>query len=494
MPRNLLAATVGALAILSAAPALAAPPPMSQSALEMAAANPAVRAFYQRTNWRAAWEPQDERALRAALADADRHAIDGKVYLRKLDAASSPAAREAALTEAALSYGHALAFGLVNPESLFGLYTIDRSAGDLQGGLAAALAKNNVGDWIASLAPRDAEYRALSRAYVEAVARSGGAAPAPIPAGGLIRPGVSDPRVPAIAEALARRGYEGETNGTVWTKSLADALSRFQSDSGIAPDGIVGPHALGALNADASDRARQLAVNLERRRWLSRNPGQRRVDVNIAASFLEYWRGGEIVDRRRVVNGKPDTPTPQLGSTMTRLVVNPPWNVPSKIARNEILPKGRGYLSSHNMYIQDGRVVQRPGPNSALGLVKFDLDNHYAIYLHDTPSKSFFESAERHRSHGCVRVQDALGFARMLAGEDGKSEEFEADLASGKTSTVNIGNIPVRLLYHTAYLDASGAVAFAPDDYGLDDKVATALGMGEGMRASPKVAAGDVGP
>src|SRR5690606_18612858 len=109
--------------------------------------------------------------------------------------------------------------------------------------------------------------------------------------------------------------------------------------------------------AGSADRARQLAVNLERRRWLSRNPAARRIDVNSAAAFLEYWKDGQVAHRARVVTGKPSTPTPQLGSTMTRLVVNPPWNVPTRIAREEILPRGRAYLQRQNMYVTNGRVV-----------------------------------------------------------------------------------------------------------------------------------------
>lgn len=341
-----------------------------------------------------AWNKRKAESLREALRGASRHGLDATALLERIDNAKSEIAYETALTSAALTYGRALTFGAVDPDRLFDLYTLDRPTADLTGGLTKALQSGDVGGWLESLAPQDAEYGALSEAY---------------------------------------------------------------------------------LAAEGTDRAPQLAVNLERRRWLARGAAARRIDVNTAANVLHYIKGGEVAQRVTVVTGKTATPTPQLSSTMTRLVVNPPWNVPERIARNEILPKGRGYMRANNMYVSGGRVVQRPGPNAALGLVKFDLDNPYAIYLHDTPSKKNFESDDRHRSHGCVRVQDATDFARMLAEEDGMGGEFDEDLGSGKTATVNISDIPVRLLYHSAYLDEGGQVAFAADAYGWDKKVAGAL-------------------
>src|SRR3546814_13414560 len=88
-------------------------------------------------------------------------------------------------------------------------------------------------------------------------------------------------------------------------------------------------------------------------------------------------------------------------------------------------------MRANNMVWKDGCIVQRPGPESALGVVKFDLDNPHAIYLHDTPAKSLFEGNQRHASHGCVRVQDAVGFARMLAERQGKLDELERAMAQG---------------------------------------------------------------
>jgi len=479
---------------VTAQPSQAAP----DTALRAAVTDPLARGFYERNGWRPIWDARRADALIAAIGQARRHGMDGQRFLRLVEGASGPAAREAALTQAAMAYGHALAFGMVDPSTLHSLYTLDRPTADLIGGLAKASQSGDIGGWLESLAPSDAEYRALSAAYLDNIGKMDAAPAKPVPAGKLLKPGGRDPRVALIAQALAAAGYSvstDPTNPTLYTPQMADAVRSLQADRGLGVDGVIGAGTLAALNVQPGAHARQLALNLERRRWLARSPAPRRIDVNTAATQLAYWRDGQVVHRARVVVGKSDTATPPLASRMTRLVVNPPWYVPTSIAQKEILPKGSAYLRREDMYVENGRVIQRPGPKAALGQVKFDLDNPYAIYLHDTPSKALFDKGERHASHGCVRVQDALAFARMLADEDGNGALFDEKLASGKTGVVNFErDIPVRLLYHTAWVDETGKVAYAPDTYGWDEKLAVALGMGaSGTRGAQPVAA-DVGP
>ena len=181
-----------------------------------------------------------------------------------------------------------------------------------------------------------------------------------------------------------------------------------------------------------SYRLRQLAANLERRRWLSRSPAARRVDVNTASCTLVYVKPDDDPWVTRVVCGKTGHETPSIQGLVPAAGRQPPWRVPMDIARKEIFSKGGGYLRRAHMHVVNGQVVQRPGPNNSLGVVKFDVQDPYAIYLHDTPSKSAFSLPERHRSHGCVRVQNAVGFARLIAGQSGKADAFNKALASGK--------------------------------------------------------------
>lgn len=460
--------------------------------LQAAATDKDVRRFYEARNWSAVWTKDLAKDLRAALADAPRHALKAESFLDETKG-GTPAERDAALTKAALDYANALAFGVVDPKKVFDPYTVPRPKFDVTAGLQQAVAQGHVKEWLASLAPSDPEYKALSDAFLHYRQMSAGPQPQPIPNGEKIEPGHRDPRIPAIAAALRRYGFTDNAptasaqkakpvDASRYTKQMASEIARVQLDYGIKPDGIIGNDTLEALNNGAVERARILAVNLERRRWLDRNPPATRIDVNTAAAILNYWRNGQLANSRRVIVGQPGWETPEIGAHIFRLVANPDWTIPDKIADEEVKPKGAAYMAKQHIVTKNGRLVQESGPDNALGLVKFDMDDPYAIYLHDTPAKALFATADRHDSHGCTRVQDALGFARMIADEQGVRSQFEQALATGKESYVPLPKaIPVRLMYHTAYLE-NGRVVFRPDPYGWDDKLALALGFNTQLR------------
>lgn len=220
--------------------------------------------------------------------------------------------------------------------------------------------------------------------------------------------------------------------------------------------------------------AATLRANLERLRWLPRDEPPTRIDVNIAAMSLIYLVNGQPQLTMRTASGKPGDETPMLTSKIDNIVLNPPWNVPQGIAERELLPKGEDYLLTHGFETkEDGGLVQLPGPGSALGLVKFDFDNPYAVYLHDTPSKAAFDRAGRAVSHGCVRLERAMDLANLLlANQSGWSaERVRETIASGETTTVHLDrSVPVRLLYLTAF-PQDGGIALAPDIYGWDAQV-----------------------
>lgn len=465
--------------------------------LKAAVGGKLARQFYEARGWQAVWDEESAAALLGALGQAERHALSQSTFLN-LSASSGPAAKEAALTEAALGYASALARGRIDPKSLFAVYTLPRPNPDLAGGLARAFANRNVAEWFASLPPQSQEYQALSDAYVHYLKLAASEGGSGISGGRLIKPGSRDPRVPRLAEALRGNGYlppsAGQADAMLYTPAMAEAVARLQTDYGIKADGIVGPDTLGVLNTSAADKARQLAVNLERRRWLERDPPATRIDVNTAATVLAYWRGGQLRDQRRVVAGQPDWETPELRSPIFQLVANPSWTVPRSIQEEEIAPKGAAYMLQNNMVWRDGWIVQLPGPDNALGMVKLDMRNDQSIYLHDTPAKALFADNERHLSHGCVRVEDAIGFARMLAEDDGILPDLDGALAGSEETFVKLkAEVPVRLLYHTAFVDG-GRVRLRADAYGWDDRVAGALGMAQ--RAGPRVRSHfrDVGP
>jgi len=333
----------------------------------------------------------------------------------------------------------------------------------------------------------DAALSLAALTYAEALAR-GRTDPA------RIRRPYTLPRPDAdLAAGLERALAGGDVGGWLRTLAPKDEEYRLLSDAYVAANRQVAA-AHGHPPAALLDRARSLAVNLERRRWLEREPPATRIDVNTGAATLAYISDGAVADSRRVVVGEPGRETPELASPLYRLVANPTWTVPRSIEEREIAPKGEAYLRRNNMERRDGWIVQQSGPRNSLGLVKFDLRNDQEIYLHDTPAKALFGENDRHASHGCVRVQDALGFAAMIAEAEGVSEQWQQALATGEENFVALPRpIPVRLFYHTAFID-HGRIVFAPDVYGWDEEVAEALGLPPRPRAAAAVRGRDLGP
>ncbi|WP_457349112.1 L,D-transpeptidase family protein [Sphingomonas sp. UYP23] len=409
----------------------------------------------------------------------------------------APGSGDAALNQSALSYASALSRGVTDPTKLYDVYTVPRPKLDLARELKAALASGKLYQWLESLAPQDANYRKLSAAYV--ALRGQKEAPTTVipDSGKAIKPGASDSRIPAIAQQLVAFDYldKAAVQGDRLTPAMITAVKAMQTDYGIKPDGAIGSDALAILNLSDVDRARAIAVNMERLRWLDRNAAATRIDVNLAAARLSYWRDGKLANARKVVVGEPDKETPQLGSPIFRLVANPTWTVPRSVQQKEMTGKGAAYFRKNNLAWKNGWIVQQAGPKNSLGLVKFDMKNELAIYLHDTPAKQLFAQVQRQRSHGCVRVDDALGFAEMIAQDEGILDKWHQARQGKPESFVSLPHeIPVRFLYQTVLFDDGGQPIVRADPYGWNDRVAVALGLGATTSYRLKTDDADVGP
>lgn len=441
------------------------------------------------------WNDAAVRDLRAAIDSRATHGLNHMNFV--VDGQPGNADGDRALTESALRYASALARGASDPKKLYDIYSVPRPDPNLLPGLAKALKGGDLKDWLDGLAPRDDGYQRLSKAYLSLRGSKDAPAPAIAQDSEPLKPGDSDRRVPQIARQLAASDYlDGkDAQGDRYSPAMMKAVQRMQADYGIKPDGVIGKDALEILNLSDADKARAIAVAMERMRWLQRDPPKTRIDVNVAAGRLIYWRDGKMVDTRKVVIGKPENQTPQLGSPIYRLVANPTWTVPRSIQSKEIAGKGSAYLRRNNMAWKDGWVVQQPGPRNSLGLVKFDMKNEHQIYLHDTPAKQLFQEVQRQRSHGCVRVEDAMGFAEMLAKDEGVLDEWHRARATGKETFVPLPReIPVRLLYDTVLFGEDGEPVIRSDPYGRNESVATALGFAAGNSHPLHANGGDVGP
>jgi murein L,D-transpeptidase YcbB/YkuD len=238
---------------------------------------------------------------------------------------------------------------------------------------------------------------------------------------------------------------------------------------------------LKAVLASTQDEATRDVVraNLDRWRWLPRDLGKRYVIVNVPAYTAALVEDGRVVARHRVIVGKPATATPQLSAVATGVIFNPWWEVPESI--NDEVRGKKGYVTVKNG--DKVRYRQPPGPSNALGRMKVVMPNDYAIYLHDTPSKSLFNKQVRAFSHGCIRTEDALGFAELLlANPAWDKAAINRAIAAKKTVKAEATiSTPVYIAYFTAAaLQNGGGIRSYPDLYGRDAKVVTALNSRSG--------------
>ncbi|HEY8571625.1 L,D-transpeptidase family protein [Phenylobacterium sp.] len=414
------------------------------------------------------------------LAEAPTHGFAPGSFneqrIRQLSESKSKAdlkTRDRLLYAALVSYSEAQ-HGLSIPKDQFPhTWGVRPKKYDAAVSLQQAVKEKKFKDWIAAQPPAFPTYQALQKAYVDYLNVSAAGGWPEVPKG--VKLGATGPGVVALRQRL---GVEDPLVRQVPTETpfdaaLAQAVSRFQAAYGLKPTGQVDGETLKALNIPVITRAAQLRANLERLRWLPREEPPTRVDVNTAAQLFVYYEDGQPKLSMLSAAGKPGDETPMLMSKIDNIVLNPPWNVPEGIAQEELYPKGEAYLAANNFTNVDGRLVQRPGPESALGLVKFDFDNPYAVYLHDTPAKAAFNRSQRAVSHGCVRLQHALQFAQvLLSREPGWSgDRMNQVLASRETTTVKLSKpVPVRLMYLTAFPEA-GRTAFRGDIYGWDGEL-----------------------
>ena len=171
-----------------------------------------------------------------------------------------------------------------------------------------------------------------------------------------------------------------------------------------------------------------LRANMERWRWVPRDPGARYLLVNVAGYTAELVENGQIVSMHRIVIGKPAKSTPQFSTTVEGVIINPWWELPKRIVaervgtlfvKHPVMAKAQGYVRV-KAWGGGTRVRQAPGPRNALGQMKLVMPNPYPIYLHDTPSKALFDETARAFSHGCMRVDRPFDLAAaLLAGTPG---------------------------------------------------------------------------
>lgn len=403
------------------------------------------RKFYQDREWAPAWIDGDDPTaqldeLLEVLRESDRHGLDPALYGYKELAAARDQADEAwigatfdkeripeldlRLTHAFLAYAADLLGLRASPRAIDRNWLAAPKKTDLVKALQQAVDDNRVRATLAALAPEHPQYKGLQA---------------------------------ALARALA--------------------------------------------SGDKGSDVAKLRMNLERWRWTPRDLGNRHILINVPSYQMQVVEDGSPVLAMRVIVGAPETPTPLFSDQMTYVVFSPYWNIPEKILREETLPRlvdDPEYLVRNNIEVigASGEVVdtqsvdwddegaterlrfrQAPGPENALGLVKFIFPNHFNVYLHDTPGDALFNKETRTLSHGCIRVEKPVALAQYVLRDRTQwtPERIQAAMVSKQEQTVTLRDpIPVHIGYWTAWVEPDGSVTYVDDPYGLDQKQAAA--------------------
>ncbi|MBA4853854.1 murein L,D-transpeptidase [Emticicia sp. BO119] len=286
-----------------------------------------------------------------------------------------------------------------------------------------------------------------------------------------------------------------------FTDSLKNAVVRFQHRMGLKESGIIDKATLNEMNQPIKYRIRQIMLNMERLRWVPEELEKDHLLINIPEYMLHVFENGKQAWTMNVVVGKTASQTTIFKGNLSQIVLNPYWNIPQSIIRNEILPQlkhGTGYLTRNNMEVLSGGKVinpstidwsvytnhvpylirQRPGNRNSLGKIKFLFPNSYNIYLHDTPAKSLFNNSRRAFSHGCIRLSDPKRLAVYLLKNKAEwnAGKINEVLATDKETGIKVDpTIPVYIVYFTSWVDNTGQINFRNDLYGLDAKLSAEI-------------------
>lgn len=420
------------------------------------------------------------------------------------------------MTDALIRLGYHLLAGKVDPEGLDANWNMTTTIGDLEQilAMAEAIESARIPELVEELRPHDPYYTRLRQglAHYRAIEQRGGWPQ--VPPGPTLKPGMTDQRVVALRQRLAVTGElrSKASSSETFDEAVESAVKRFQEGHNLAADGVVGPATLEALNVPVEARIDQIRVNLERARWVLHDLPDEVVITDIAGFEVLYRRNGGTIWTTRAQVGKPYRRTPVFRDEIQYLEINPTWTVPPTILRKDILPKLKkdpGYLDRKDMQVlrHDGTPVdpagidwslypeqrfpylirQRPGPQNALGRIKFMFPNKHAVYLHDTPSRALFERDQRAFSSGCIRVERPFELAVLLL-EDPQwtQDRIKEVVASKETTTVRLSEpVTVVLMYWTVNAPADGELVFKSDVYDRDAAVLAGLEQPFRFRDAP---------
>jgi murein L,D-transpeptidase YcbB/YkuD len=453
-----------------------------------------VDAFYSGRDYAPLWITDGKvnergKAVIAYLGHVDQDGLDPADYpVPNFSALSEPgdlAEAELKLDMTIITYAHHASVGRVHWSRVSGDISYTTTAPEPADVLAAMVEAKDMAKALDAYEPRTAGYLALKAKLAEIRAGKGDAKKTPVANGAAPKVGASDDRVPLLRERLNVSG-----DGTTFDKPLADAVKKYQQEHKLRVTGTLTQETIDTLNGHTPDKPVDIILaNMERWRWMPHDLGNTYVIVNLAEFMLRVMHDGKVYWSTRIVDGKPEMPTPIMQAEMKYITINPTWNVPPSIVNHEYLPalqQDPTVLERMGLKVgknPDGTVHiwQPPGDHNALGRIRFNFPNKFLVYQHDTPDKYLFANDKRAYSHGCMRVQDPQKYAEMLLSlvrpNDGYTlERIKKMIDAGGEQDIQLPTyIPVNLTYQTAFVDDDGKLQFRDDVYGRDRQLLAIL-------------------
>jgi murein L,D-transpeptidase YcbB/YkuD len=461
-----------------------------------------VKEFYSRNNYNFSWFSKQHAADLAILANYidnadmlgirkdDYHPALFKTYTASQSAGDSLSA-ELQFTDAAIHWMHDVLMGNMSSSLGYNGFKYGPACYDLPVLLNNYLVSGRFSMLLAEQESKQPEYLAVKSKLVafQKMVSVNGFKDAIVPAS---KPVITNK---PLLTRLYQLGFLASDTITLTEKTLGSKLKEAQKMLNVLNDGELRSTTLQVLNVPLQTRIAELKNTLNTMRWLNCiKKEQHVVIVNIPSANLLLYEHEKLVMESRVIVGKRSTPTPTLSSTITEVILYPYWNVPYKIATQELLPaikRNPGYINANNYQVlnSSGKVVdpskvnwhslstgnfpytirQSTGCDNALGLIKLNFYNPFSVYLHDTPNKYLFSLNKRYFSHGCMRLQKAMELGRYIM----QGNTIALDTLSEKGCLKNQSpitvpateKIPVFVLYQTAWVDGSGSVFFYDDVY-----------------------------
>ncbi|MFN7093603.1 MAG: murein L,D-transpeptidase [Allorhizobium sp.] len=494
-----------------------------------------VEGYYGDPNKPLIWTSEDGisergRAMISALAGADTVGLSPDDYLVAMPTENAdPAdpekrqrelmAFEVALSAKVLTYVQDTVRGRIDPNKISGYYDFKRKGVNIAPVLDMLRKSPDVAAYLRNRDPKSPQFVALrdELARLKAEDAEAETQAITIAPGTLLKPGQSKPETAQVIGALKQVASEAVltqhsatltayTGTPDYTPELVAVVEQFQEEKGLKPDGVVGPATIRAMTGHSNaEKIAKLEVAMEALRWLPADLGSRYVFINAPAFEATYVNDGKEQFSMRVVVGSKANQTYFFQDQIQTVEFNPYWGVPKSIIVNEMLPKLRAdpsYLDRLGYEVSYGGrkvassqvnwnathavdVRQPPGGDNALGELKILFPNEHAIYMHDTPSKSYFNRDMRALSHGCVRLAEPRVMAAAVMGTT--VEEIGKQIASGQNRAVQVPQkLPVYVSYFTAWPNKDGVIEYFDDVYSRDDHTAKAFKATTDARA-PRV-------